>query len=489
MFIFKNKKYHHQVNNHLKKVADGDLSFQLSDVASAKDYQSTNGILRKTVSGLKNVIRIVRNSAATVNERVTDISNRSKNIAGSIHTVTETMNELTDGIQQSANESAKIAEEMHSVHQFAEDVVEKNHEVMQANKSVAQAVTRGRESVKESVVVMNKLEEESKNNEEGMQRLSYSSDEISTILKMIKDIAEQTNLLSLNANIEAARAGSYGKGFSVVAGEVGKLAIQSKQATEKIEHLIGGLLEEVNQTSKRTTSVLELVQMGVDSITNSSSSFDSIENELSNIEGQIENMNDAGKKLSKSTAVITDSLNHNSAIIEEISAGSQDVLGSAQEQQANIEEMHASILDTTQHTNTLTAVISQFKLPNVSQLHKYQKEIEMFLEQALTIRGIMVNMINCTDMEEISKWNKKKKETEKQLYNTIQQLKNFSLSPIDQQYLTDLEKAWNTFSEIKDNNAKLMIKGEFEQARKNLVNKGRASFKEVTNTITSWLDQ
>jgi methyl-accepting chemotaxis protein len=191
---------------------------------------------------------------------------------------------------------------MNSIYQFTEKLVEQNHQIIQSSLSVESAVERGRDSVKEVVGVMNQLEAESRNNEQGMNQLLLASQEIATISKLIKDIAEQTNLLALNANIEAARAGEHGKGFSIVANEVCKLASQSKQATIKIDKLISGLFEEINLTAYRTGTVLDLVNTGVDRISRSSTAFDRIEDELEKIKNQLQNSSYEGEKLSESTA-------------------------------------------------------------------------------------------------------------------------------------------------------------------------------------------
>ncbi|WP_163538018.1 methyl-accepting chemotaxis protein [Gracilibacillus sp. YIM 98692] len=486
--LFTKKRNKQDVQFILSKVAEGDLSIRLSNVASSNDNHSTNGMIRKTIAGLKNLINMVSKSSTKVHDRVLVISDKSQNITYSIHSINETLNELTQGIQHSAEESTLIAEEMNGIHQFAEELVDQNDNIMSSSQSVKAAVHNGRDSVKESVDMMSKLESESKNNEIGMNQLLDASQEISTISNVIRDIAEQTNLLALNANIEAARAGEHGKGFSVVAGEVGKLASQSKQATEKIEALVSSLLDEINHTSNRTNAVLELVQKGSDSISNSNKAFDVVEEELTQIQSQIKRTNNEGVKLSESTEKITDSLNHTTAIIEEISAGSDAILTSVNEQQTNIDGMNQSIQETVEYTNTLSAVVSQFKLPDASSTHTHQNKIEMLLEQALTVRGIMMNMIQSEDHQEILNWNDKKEKAEQQLRESIKNMREISLSQQDQVYLDQFEQAWDHFSEIKDVNAELMLEGKFEQARYNLVNKGRENFKYVLDEVTSWLD-
>jgi methyl-accepting chemotaxis protein len=92
-----------------------------------------------------------------------------------------------------------------------------------------------------------------------MEKLGASSQEISSVLKVIAGIAEQTNLLALNATIEAARAGELGKGFAVVANEVKELARQTAKATEEIGHNIGAIQLDVKDAVRSISQISNII--------------------------------------------------------------------------------------------------------------------------------------------------------------------------------------------------------------------------------------
>lgn len=120
------------------------------------------------------------------------------------------------------------------------------------------------DTVKENIEKMFTIRHKIQTIAELILELSDYIQSISATIGLVEDIAEQTNLLALNAAVEAARAGEHGKGFAIVAGEIRKLADESKQATSKITALITNIQQTANSTVLATEEGTKEVESGIE---------------------------------------------------------------------------------------------------------------------------------------------------------------------------------------------------------------------------------
>lgn len=163
------------------------------------------------------------------------------------------------------------------------------------------------------------------------QLLSKRVEDVKEIVSVITGISSQTNLLALNASIEAARAGEAGKGFAVVADEIRGLSEQTQAATNKIIDIISELNEVANNTNKSVEDTITSVDVQNELITNSRETFAEIDNGVKELATEINQTEEKVADIINSTNIISDNIAHLSATSEEVAAGANNGLETAED--------------------------------------------------------------------------------------------------------------------------------------------------------------
>ncbi len=224
------------------KVASGDLTRNFNEIP---DYLGDFGSIKQSfvviLKEFNETLAGIKDNAYQVDKGSDELASAANDLAGGTNDQVSAVEELTATIEMVSN---------------------------MANEASAEAevsYTKMMEAVEEAQVErtqMQKLQEE-------MQNIKDISNEIETIVTAIEEIASQTSLLALNASIEAARAGEAGRGFSVVATQIGKLATDSAKAVVSTKELIGKTIEEIDNGNKITKETAE----GFDRIISDMESF------------------------------------------------------------------------------------------------------------------------------------------------------------------------------------------------------------------------
>jgi twitching motility protein PilJ len=288
--------------------------------------------------------------ADSVNFTVEELRNLVAQVQGTVQRVTETTNEVdatsTELLAASDEQLREIRETGESVLQMAGRINEVSAQAQQsaevARQSLA-AADSGLKAVQDAIGGMNTIREQIQDTSKRIKRLGESSQEIGEITELISDITEQTNVLALNAAIQAASAGEAGRGFSVVAEEVQRLAERSADATREIAALVRTIQTDTQDAvaamERSTQGVVEGARLS-DAAGSALGDIDRVSRRLAEL---IEQISSQALREAESANVVVANIQHIFAVTEQTGEGTRSTTQLVRELSKTASELQQSV--------------------------------------------------------------------------------------------------------------------------------------------------
>lgn len=259
--------------------------------------------------------------------RLTDtLHNAITQVAGSSNEVSSAAKMLDNATEQMATGVEEAAMQVNSVAAASEEMSKTSSEIAQncvvAAKSSEKAnnsASDGEKIIRETIEVMNRINNRVKESAEIIKSLGVRSDQIGEIVGLINDVADQTNLLALNAAIEAARAGEHGRGFAVVADEVRKLAERTSDATKEIRETIQAMQSETRNAVVSMEEGVTDVGQGTVEAAKSGEALKDILHQIGKVTTEINQIAVASEEETATTNEIASSIQQISEVMQETS--------------------------------------------------------------------------------------------------------------------------------------------------------------------------
>jgi methyl-accepting chemotaxis protein len=231
-----------------------------------------NRVMEQIGSIIKNVI--------VVTEKVRD----------NVHVMSGATESTVSSTGQQLKEIELIAAALQELSHSADEVARHAGATAERTKETARFAEQGSQVVTSSRDTVNRLTDQIRGTAEKINTLKHSSENIGSVMEVIRSIAEQTNLLALNAAIEAARAGEQGRGFAVVADEVRSLAQKTQSSTEEIGSIIVQLQRAADEAHQSMNTSIASVQETIETATK-------VEESLGRIRANIDTINEMNHQI------------------------------------------------------------------------------------------------------------------------------------------------------------------------------------------------
>ncbi len=296
------------------------------------------GVIVKLLNNAQNLSESLASSSSELSSTATQFSDNAQSQATSVEEITASMEEMSAGIENiSAStdlQSGTMNFLMEKMQEFTKAIIAMKSEV-EAMYEKVQAIMDSAQNSNKTLELMNR----------SMTNIENSSSEITGIINIINDISDQINLLSLNAAIEAARAGDAGRGFAVVADEISKLADRTSESVKNIGELIGANENDIADGKSHVSGTVETIKSITDGITDN---FEFMQTIASRMESQLKAnqvINQKTEEAQEKTEEIKSAIREHKVATDEIvdtvssinelslanSAGAEETLSSTEE--------------------------------------------------------------------------------------------------------------------------------------------------------------
>ncbi|MBT2293111.1 methyl-accepting chemotaxis protein [Paenibacillus albidus] len=345
----------------VRQIAEGDLRQQIRSPYNDELGQLSHHF-DHMVERVRDMLMQTRSVASSLARYSGSFRQSSEITAYTNQEIVQTIQEIAAGADSQAGQSERSAalireleQEVQEITEYTEMMLSTSNTANQNTQKGSAAVTSLREASVQSRMAVSKVYE-------ALQKLARQAGDISRITDSITEISKQTNILSLNASIEAARAGAHGKGFAVIADEVRQLSLQTKESSAHISEIMGALqqgMDEFQGYMLETRGSLEEqdVKAGETLV-----SFEAIDRSMLEISKQIGQIHEKVDVAQTVNSRLAESVHSVAAIAEETAAGVQEVNASSMQQDHAIRDIARQATEIDEISQKLFQEIHVFKL-------------------------------------------------------------------------------------------------------------------------------
>ncbi|MBR1470395.1 MAG: hypothetical protein IJ600_01980 [Lachnospiraceae bacterium] len=343
-----------RVTDNLEQLAGGDLNVKFpADSEIGKDDVGSITRSAKLLSDkLSEIMTKSNNMARELTNAGTDLADSASQASQASDQVTDAVTEISKGAVAQAESVETAAGNTDDIGNNIEHIAGNANDMDHVATEMKDACDNAMDALQNLIRQSREVTASVKEIGDTINSTNESARTISEFTQAITDIATQTNLLSLNASIEAARAGDAGRGFAVVADEIRQLADQSSESADKIK----GIVEKLLTDSASSVSVLEKLNENFDM---QATQLDATKSNMEVMNASVSSVKDTSSSISQQVSALNDAKNGLTEIISDLSAISEENAASTEETNASMEELNATFTIISESASKLQVLASE----------------------------------------------------------------------------------------------------------------------------------
>lgn len=345
----------------IENIANGNISNEISGsskIAETDKLITASRILKEKlndiVSGVNEHVLNLQQDTASLKERADFCNDGSKQISQAMEELSVTAVTLAENVQDVNAKSLEMGNAITDIDGDVQVLSDNSNHMDKANEDAAKSIETVLDSSNRSSAIVEKITNQ-------IEETNQAISSINEAVDLIMDITGQTSLLSLNASIEAARAGQAGRGFAVVADEIKKLSEQSAQGADAIKQVADNIFEKSNESVALVNEVRELIGKEQEDISVTKESFEILSKTINDNLVAVSRISEKTKQLDTIKQAIIGNINDLSAISEENAASNQEVSANITNIAESIDEMNTATGHVRQISGKLAELMEYFK--------------------------------------------------------------------------------------------------------------------------------
>ncbi|MBE5858221.1 MAG: methyl-accepting chemotaxis protein [Lachnospiraceae bacterium] len=346
----------------LDVLATNDLSATVPETKARDEIGQMSRSFGKMQQNLRTVITTLYAQSDELAESCESMSAATTQASESMETIKNAAGELAATATQTAGDVENIASDMNRLDAIMGDSVDSTKALAEASDLIRRASAEGMKIVENLTSVNNDCVAAFDSIFEGIASVEGSANRISDASELISSIAGQTNLLSLNASIEAARAGDAGRGFSVVAEEIRKLSDESEQNVSTINSLLDELQANTRSAIDKSEMVKGFVEAQNESVAKTRESFEGIVAAIDDVNKAVSLLSEVNSRLSQGFEGIGNLVSNLSAASEENAATAEELSATSDMVARNVEALGSTEAQIDRAAAALTEIVKKFKM-------------------------------------------------------------------------------------------------------------------------------